>query len=133
MIQNYITIAWRNLLKNKAFSVINITGLAIGLSCFILIALYVADELSYDKHFKSGADIYRVNSDILFSGNESRLAVCSDPMGETLKKDYPQVVEYTRIYASSGSKLVKKGTDYITENNVCHADSTFLNSSPYRS
>lgn len=126
MIQNYITIAWRNLLKNKAFSVINITGLAIGLSCFILIALYVADELSYDKHFKNGADIYRVNSDILFSGNESRLAVCSDPMGETLKKDYPQVLEYTRIYASSGSKLVKKGTDYITENNVCHADSTFF-------
>jgi len=126
MIHNYIIIAWRNLLKNKAFSVINITGLAIGLASFILIALYVADELSYDRHFKHGADIYRVNSDILFSGKENRLAVCSDPMGETLKKDYPQVAEYTRIYASSGSKLVKKGSDYITEENVCHADSTFF-------
>lgn len=126
MIYNYITIAWRNLLKNKVFSIINITGLAIGLASFILIALYVADELSYDRHFKHGADIYRINSDILFSGNESRLAVCSDPMGETLKKDYPQVVEYTRIYTSSGSKRVKKGSDYITEENVCNADSTFF-------
>lgn len=126
MLQNYFILAWRNLLKNKAFSVINISGLAIGLACFLLIALYVSDELSYDRHFRNGADIYRINSDILFSGNESKLAVSADPMGETLKKDYPQVIEYTRIYASSGSKLVKKGNDFINEELVCHADSTFF-------
>ena len=51
MIRNYLKIAWRNLVKNKAFSIINITGLAIGLSCFLLIALYVLDELSYDRFY----------------------------------------------------------------------------------
>lgn len=49
--------------KNKAFTMIDITGLATGLACFILIILYVSDELSFDKHFKDGDDIYRVNLD----------------------------------------------------------------------
>ena len=49
MFTNYLKIAWRNLIKNKAFSIINITGLAIGLSCFLLITSYVTDELSYDR------------------------------------------------------------------------------------
>ena len=49
MLKNYLKIAWRNLVKNKTFSIINILGLATGLCCFLLIALYVMDELSYDR------------------------------------------------------------------------------------
>ncbi len=126
MIKNYFKIAWRNLVKNKTFSFINIIGLASGLACFILIALYVADELSYDRFNEKAARIYRINSDIVFGGNKLHLAVASDPMGATLKKDYPQVEEYTRFYSSSGAKLVKKGNEYIRENNVAHADSTLF-------
>ncbi len=126
MIRNYIKIAWRNLVKNKTFSLINIIGLATGLACFILIALYVVDELSYDKYHEKADRIYRVNSDIRFGGNELKLAVNSDPMGSTLKKDYPQVEQYTRIYNSSGSKLVKKDKEFINENAVAHVDSTFF-------
>ena len=127
MIKNYFKIAWRNLLKNKTFSFINIIGLSSGLACFILIALYVADELSYD-HFNKKADrIYRVNSDIVFGGNKLHLAVAPDPMGATLKKDYPQVEEYVRFYDPGAVKRIKKGNDYIRETNTVHADSTLFN------
>lgn len=127
MINNYFKIAWRNLLKNKTFSLINIIGLASGLACFILIALYVADELSYDRYNLKANHIYRVNSDLLFGGNNLHLAVTPDPLGEILKKDYPQVEEYVRFYNSNGYRMVKKGNEYIREDNVVHADSTVFN------
>ena len=126
MLKNYFKIAWRNLLKNKTFSVINIAGLASGIACFILIALYVANELSYDRYNEKANRIYRVNSDLRFGGNDLHLAVTSDPMGATLKKDYPQVEEYVRFYNSDGYRMVKKGNEYIHEDNVCHADSTLF-------
>ena len=127
MLKNYLKISWRNLVKYKTFSIINISGLAIGLACFILIALYVLDELSFDRFHEKSDRIYRVNSEIRMGGSDLRLAVASDPMGATLKHDYPEVEEYVRLYASSGSKLIKKGSSFITENNVAHADSTIFN------
>ncbi|MGZ8541226.1 MAG: ABC transporter permease, partial [Chitinophagaceae bacterium] len=127
MIKNYLKIAWRNLVRNKTFSLINIIGLAIGLACFIMIALYVADELSYDRYNEKADRIYRVNSDIVFGGNKLHLAVACDPMGATLKKDYPQVEEYVRFFTSGGSKFIKKGNDFINEDRVAHADSTLFN------
>jgi putative ABC transport system permease protein len=126
MLKNYLKIAWRNITKNKVFSFINIAGLAIGLACFTLIALYVVDELSYDRYNEKASRIYRVDSDILFGGTEQKLAVCSDPMGATLKKDYPQVEQYVRLYTSDGPKRIKKGDVFITEVNVANADSTLF-------
>jgi putative ABC transport system permease protein len=127
MIKNYIILAWRNLLKNKTFSLINILGLAFGLASFILIALYVADELSYDHYNVKVDRIYRVNSDIVFGGNSLSMAVSCDPIGPVLKKDYPQVEEYVRFYNSDGYRMIKKGNEYIREDNVVHADSTLFN------
>lgn len=126
MLKNYLKIAWRNLLKNRTFSFINIAGLASGLACFIMIALYVTDELSYDRFHEKAGRIYRVNSYIRFGGTELNMALSSDPMGATLKKDYPEVEQYTRLYASDGSKFLKKGNDYINEESVVNADSTFF-------
>jgi putative ABC transport system permease protein len=126
MLKNFIKTAWRNLIKNRTFSIINIAGLAIGLCCFLLITMYVVDELSYDRYNEKADRIYRVNSDIRFGGNDMPLAVCSDPMGATLKKDYPQVEQYARVYASSGSKTIRKGTEWLTENDVANVDSTFF-------
>ncbi len=126
MIRNYIKIAWRNLLKNRTFTMVNIVGLAIGLACFILIALYVADELSYDRHHEKADRIYRVNSDLRIGGTDLHLATCSDPMGAALKDDYPQVETFTRLYASSGSKLIKQGSQFLNESRVVHADSTLF-------
>ena len=127
MIKNYLKIAWRNLLKNKGFTAINIIGLSLGIGCFIVIAMFVTDELSYDQYHEKADRIFRINSDIQFGGTDLSMSVSADPMGETLKNDYPEVEEYVRLYASSGSKLIKKGSEYINENLVAHADSTLFN------
>ncbi|MEX6685961.1 ABC transporter permease [Danxiaibacter flavus] len=127
MFKNYLKISWRNLMKNKTFSIVNITGLAIGLACFLLIALYVTDELSFDKYNVKADRIFRINSDLLFNGTEAHMPVSSDMMGAALKKDYPQVEDFARIYASSGNRFIKKGNDYINEERIAFADSTLFN------
>ncbi len=126
MMSNYFKIAWRNLIKNKFFSLINIFGLAIGICSFLLISLFILDELSYDKHFKNADRIYRINSDILFGGTSMKLSQSADPMGAVLKKDYPQVEQYTRIYTNEGGNFVKKGNQFVFEEGIAYADSTFF-------
>ena len=126
MFRNYIKVALRNLWKNKIFSVINVVGLAIGLCCFMLISLYVVEELSYDRHHRAADRIYRINSDIRFGGNEIHVTQTSDMMGAALRKDYPEVEEYTRIYSSNGNKLIKKDGSYLNEFRLAHVDSTFF-------
>jgi len=126
MFKNYLKIAWRNLIKNKAFSIINITGLAIGLSCFLLITAYVTDELSYDRFYPNAQNIYRINSDIRFGGANMHMPLSSDMAGQLMKKDYPQVENYTRIYTNNGNRLIKKNNDYIDENKTANVDSTFF-------
>ena len=126
MLLSYLKIALRNLWKNKSFSFINIFGLAMGLATCLLIVLYITDETSFDRFHEKAQRIYRVDSDIRFGGGDLRLTVSSDPMGATLKKDYPQVEQFTRIYASGGSKLMKKGNQFLEEPHVAHVDSTFF-------
>ena len=127
MFRNYFKVAIRNLWKNKTFSIINIVGLAIGLCCFLLIAIYVIDEASYDRFHKNASSIYRINSDIRFGGDEMKITQTSDMMGSTLRKDYPEVEEYTRVFTNSGSKLIKKGDEFLNETALAHVDSTFFN------
>ncbi|MBL0183371.1 MAG: ABC transporter permease [Chitinophagaceae bacterium] len=126
MIKNYFKVAFRNLWKNKGYSAINIFGLAIGLATCLLITLYVTDELSYDRFIKSSERIYRINSDIRFGGGDLHMTQTSDMMGQLLKKDYPQVEQYARVYANDGDKLIKKGNEFINEQHVANADSTFF-------
>ena len=126
MIKNYFKIALRNLWKNKTFSIINIVGLATGLCCFLLITIYVLDELNYDRYNKNAERIFRISSDIKFGGGDLHSSQTSDMMGPLLKKDYPEIEEYTRLYNNNGNKLIKKGSEYFNEKNVAHVDSTFF-------
>lgn len=132
MLRNYLKIAWRNLLKNKLYSIINIFGLAIGLTCFLLISLYVVDELSYDRYLKDAARIYRVHSDIKFGGTERKMAQSSDPFGPTLKKDYPEVEQYVRLFTQNSRRFIRKGNEFLVEHNCVNADSTFFEVFPFR-
>ncbi|THU34844.1 FtsX-like permease family protein [Niastella caeni] len=125
MLKNYLKIAFRNLWKSKGFSAINITGLAIGLATCLLIMLFVLDELSYDRYNKKADRIYRVDGDIKFGGNHFLLATSTDPMGPTLKKDFPQVEQYVR-FRKAGGLLLKKGNENVQEENVVYADSTLF-------
>ncbi|HEY4148722.1 MAG TPA: ABC transporter permease [Chitinophagaceae bacterium] len=125
MLKNYLKVALRNLWKNKGYSAINIFGLAIGLATCLLILLYVWDELSYDRYNEKADRIYRVDGDISFGGNHFILAVAPDPMGPTLKKDYPQVEQYVR-FRQRGSLLIQKGDENVQEGNFVYADSTLF-------
>src|SRR5476651_323026 len=98
MIKNYIKIAFRNLWRHKSFSFINITGLAVGMSAFLLILMYVHFELSYDDFHANASQIYRLNVDIKSSPTETmKLAESTMPMGPALKTDFPEVLDYTRV------------------------------------
>ena len=126
MLRNYFITAWRNLTKNKAFSIINMLGLSTGLCCFLLILLFVQDELNFDRFNQKANQIYRINSFLRFGGTSLDFPLSPDRMGEVLKKDYPQVEQFTRIYTANGGKQIKKGTVYISEQRVAHVDSTFF-------
>lgn len=125
MLKNYFLIAWRNLRNNKAFSFINISGLAIGLATCLLILLYVKDELSYDRYNVKADRIYRVDGDLKFAGNHFILAVVPEPMGAAMKKDYPEVEEEVR-FRGYGGMLVRKGNQNIQEDKVIYTDSTLF-------
>ncbi len=121
MIRNYIKTAFRNLWRHKGFSFINITGLAIGLTAFMLIFMYVHFELSYDRFHANADQIYRLNVDIKSSPTETiQTAGSTMPMGPALKTDFPQVVEDTRIMF--GGMLVKVNNQVFNENNVAYAE-----------
>ena len=97
MIRNYLKHAWRSLVKNKTYSVLNIIGLSIGLTCFALIALWVNDELSYDK-FNSNYDrIVRLTGIEKRETGITESAVSSAPMAKALKDDYPEIENTVRF------------------------------------
>jgi putative ABC transport system permease protein len=125
MFKNFLKVALRNLWKNKAFSAINIAGLSVGLAVCLLIVLYVKDELSYDKYNTQSENIYRVDADIYFNGTQFISAVSPAPLVPTLMKDYPQVVQYTRL-RNFGDILVRKDNQNIQNHNSVFADSTFF-------
>jgi len=125
MFKNYLKVALRNLWKNKAFSAINITGLAAGLAVCLLIVLYVVDELSYDKYNKNANRIYRLDADIYFNDTQAIFAVAPDPLAPTLKREYPVVEEMTRVNFQR-DVLVKKDNQNVQDHNVGYVDSTFF-------
>ena len=88
-----LKIALRNLWKNKAFSAINIIGLASGVAVCLLIVLYVVDELSYDKYNTNADRIYRLDADIYFNNTQANFATSPDPLALTLKREFPVVKE----------------------------------------
>jgi putative ABC transport system permease protein len=126
MIKNYLKVTLRHFMKDKMYSLINILGLAVGIACCLLIFLYIHDELSYDSFHEKADRIYRVNSDLKYGDTELAVPVCEDMLGPTMKRDYPQIEEYVRVYTFDGTKLIKNGDSFNIEENIAYADSTFF-------
>lgn len=125
MIKSYFQLAFRHLLKNKSFSVINIVGLAIGLACSFLIFLHVQTELSYDDHFKDAEDTYRLAVKASMSGNEFEAAVTGGPFAYLLHEELPEVIGYTRIREGKMTLLSTEEKSFYEEN-ILFADSSFF-------
>ena len=126
MLTNYIKIAWRNLQKHRTFSFINITGVAVGLACFLLIALYLRDELSYDRFHANADRIYRVSRTFLSSDGAPslRLAQAAPPFGPLLKQDFPEIEQVVRTLDNSG--LVRYKEHSFNEENLYFAEASLF-------
>ena len=125
MIKSYIRIAIRNLSRYKSFAIINIIGLAIGLAASLLIALWVFDELGYDKFHENSDNIYRVERHIHWDGEILDVPVTGAIYAETIKKDIPEVLDYTRIDPTELSVLNYKNSSQ--EEKFLFVDKGFFN------
>ncbi|RFM28568.1 ABC transporter permease [Deminuibacter soli] len=125
MLKNYFTIAWRNLMRNKAFSFINIFGLATGMAVCLIITLFVSDELSYDKFNTKANRMVRVTFGGKLSGEVVKEAVVMAPVAQTLQHDYPEVEEATRLLKNSPVKISYQEKTFEGET-TCAVDSNFF-------
>ncbi|MGC4035901.1 MAG: ABC transporter permease [Chitinophagaceae bacterium] len=126
MFKNYFIVAWRNLTRNKTFSIINIGGLAIGLAACWMIMLYVANELSYDRYHRNADRIYRIAQHAEWSGGGFNLPLTSPPFAQAFKNSFPEVKETVRLDMEGG------GTITYGEKNIKAGDMIFADSSFFR-
>ena len=134
MIRNYLTVAWRNLIRSKSFTAINILGLSVGMTCCMLLLLYIRSELSFDKHHEHANDVYLVKSDVTYpSGMQEENPRQSSLYAASLKAAFPEVETVARLKSNfSESKILLqvresgKRVQSFYETNGYQVDSTFF-------
>jgi putative ABC transport system permease protein len=125
MLQNYFTTAIRTLKKQRFFTLINVSGLAIGIASCLIILLYVQNELSYDKHFSDVHRIYRVEAEIKFGDNHLMLALCPAPMAEALTKDFAEIETSARFW-NTGPVIFRRTEESFKESRSVFGDSSIF-------
>lgn len=125
MFKNILLVAFRNLFRQKGYSIINILGLAIGIACAFLVMIYVSYELSFDKCYSDHERIFRVRSD-RYSGETVDISALSSQMvAPTLSRDYPQVIYATRFFKARPCPVYHEGNGlYLTY--IARADMDFF-------
>src|ERR1700761_2085 len=121
MLKNYFKIGYRNIIRHKAYSFINLSGLAIGMASSILILLWVQNELSYDKFNKNAKQIYRV----VCSLGDFKAAVNPAVMSPTLKQEIPEIKDFVMLHGAN-THLFEAGTRKFEEKRTFYATSSFL-------
>ncbi len=125
MIRNFFINAIRNMRKQSGYILLNVGGLAIGLTSFLFISLYVIDELSYDRFHKNYENIYSLKVVGRLAGGVLDQAVTAAPMAQAMLNDYPEILEATRV-TGMGDWLIKFGDKKFNEDGILFADSTFF-------
>src|SRR4029077_10687240 len=131
MLINYIKIAWRNLMKYKFISFINLFGLTVGLSCCLLILTYIINELSYDKFNDKASQIYRVTRSFNTADGIENLHLSSvaPPFGPLLQNDFPDIQKMTRTLGN-GTTALRYEEKLFNERQVVFADENFFSFFP---
>ncbi|PWT98470.1 MAG: ABC transporter permease, partial [Bacteroidetes bacterium] len=124
MVKNFFKVAYRNLMRNKFFSLINITGLAIGMACAILILLWIQNEVSYDQFHPHKDRIYEAWNRAVFSGKLESWATTPKILAKTLQKDYPEVEYTARMNWQSNNMFAYGEKKLSVQGNT--ADSSFF-------
>ena len=125
MLANYIKVSYRNLTKYKSFTLINILGLSVGLSGVIFIAMFVLNEMSFDRYIKNAERIYRIGVKRNINENEINQAVTAAPLAPALIRENPKVIAAVRI-ARFGDWLVRYNNKKFNEPHFLFADSSFF-------
>ena len=113
MFRNYLKVAWRNLMKSKPFSFINIIGLSVGLTCCMLITVYLHNETGYDTYHKNINQLYQLGTVFVKDGKEERTPNTPAPMAAAMKQEFPEISETTRmmpLFAEDKTLLQYKGS-----------------------
>jgi putative ABC transport system permease protein len=125
MLKNYLKLTFRNLLKHKVFSLINITGLAIGIACSILIILFVTSELSYDKFHHKAGRIYRLAVRALIGDTKIKQTYSSAITFKMLLQDFPEIEQGVKFY-NLRNRIVHTGEKVFYESDVFAVDANFF-------
>jgi putative ABC transport system permease protein len=126
MLLNYLKTAWRNLTKQKGYSLINLSGLAIGMACCLLIFLFVQDELSYDRYHEKADQIHRLVIDAEVGGSLSHMAVAPFAAPPAFAEEIPEVESYVRIIRIGRQQVIKVKERSFEEPGIYLADDTFF-------
>ncbi len=124
MLKNYLTVALRNLRKQKGYSFINITGLAVGLAASFFIFLWVQDELQHDRFLEQGDQIHQVKRHVNIGGDIYTWTSTSKPLAEVLETEYPAIEE--AVHSLGDSFIITSGTQNFRESGT-HASADFFN------
>ena len=125
MLKNHIKIALRNFLKYKTYSFINVVGLAVGMTCFILISMWVQDELSYDGFHEKIDQLYRVTDYEKYSnGDEVYFSQNAALLGPILKDKYPEILDFVRYRRHNG--IVRYGDKKFNQGGFGFTDQAFF-------
>jgi putative ABC transport system permease protein len=115
MLKNYLTVAWRNVRRDKVYTAVNVFGLAVGLAACILIALYVQDERSYDRFHEKADRIHRVVAE--------EYAAVGPPVAPALEEDFPSLVQATaRLWPIQTPATFRHEDKALVEHHVSYAD-----------
>jgi putative ABC transport system permease protein len=125
MLTSFFINAIRNMQKHSGYLILNIAGLTIGLTSFLLISIYVLHELSYDRFHKNYQNTYRIKVKGVMAGATLDQAITAPPMAQTLLNDYPEIEHAVRLNRS-GAWLVKYGDTRFNEDGILFADSSFF-------
>jgi len=126
LIRNYFTSLFRFSLKDRFYAILNLLGLAIGMASAILIFLYIQDELTYDRYNENHEQIYRLEGSFFINGKQDLTAITQIPLAPTLKEEYPEIREMTRVLPNQGLYF-RSGEDVFKEDSIVFADSTIFN------
>jgi len=125
MLGNYLKIAIRNFKRQKGYSFITLTGLALGMACCVLIIMYIQHELSYDRFHAKADHIYRIVMDASIGSTKLKVPITNNPLSPTLFSDYPEVIASTRIRKIS-KILVEYENNQFYESGPLYADASFF-------
>ncbi len=125
LFRNYLLSLVRNAVRDKFFTLLNLLGLAVGITATILIFIYIRDQVTYDKYNENYERIYRLEGDFFISEKQDLTAITQIPLGPTLKDEYPEIVEQVRILPRRDFYF-KHGEDSFKEDSIMLADSTLF-------